>query len=197
MYAYIEGRLASLDPTYAVLDAGGVGYMIRIPLTTYDAVKATPAAAEKTRLYTHQHVTEDAHTLYGFFTEEDRNIFQTLITASGVGPGTGLAALSQMKARDVAQAIVTGNVAVLQRIKGLGAKTAQKMALDLKTKMLKTISLDPGQMVTFGNNNREEALTALVTLGIPKAMAEKSLDSILKEEPDLSTEELIRRSLRR
>lgn len=195
MYAYIEGKLASLDPTHAVLDAGGVGYMIRIPLTTFDHIKT--ASPERVRLYTHFHVTEDSHTLYGFYTEEDRNIFQTLITASGVGPGTGLAALSQMKGKDVAQAIVTGNSAVLQRIKGLGAKTAQKITLDLKTKMLKTISLEAGQMASFGNNNREEALTALVTLGIPKAMAEKSLDAILKEDPDLSTEELIRRSLKR
>lgn len=196
MFAYIEGRLASLDPTYAVLDANGIGYMIRIPMTTYEQVKAQ-GPTEKTRLYIHYHVTEDAHTLFGFQSEEDRNIFQTLITASGVGPAMGIAALSQMKGRDLAQAIMTGNVAALQRIKGMGAKTAQKITLDLKTKMLKTISLEPGQMVSLGNNNREEALTALVTLGIPKAMAEKSLDGILKDEPDLSTEELIRRSLRR
>lgn len=195
MYAYIEGKLAQLDPTYAVVDAGGVGYMIRIPLTTYELVKAAPA--ENTKLYIHHHVTEDSQTLYGFFTEEDRNIFQTFITASGVGPAIGLAALSQMKGRDIAQAIVTGNAAVLQRIKGLGAKTAQKLMLDLKTKMLKTISAEPGQISSFGNNNRDEALTALVTLGIPRAMAEKSLDTILKDEPDLTTEELIRRSLRR
>jgi Holliday junction DNA helicase RuvA len=195
MYAYIEGRLASLDPAFAVLDTGGVGYLIRIPATTYDQVKAN--TGEKTKLYTHHHVTEDSQTLYGFYSEEDRNIFQTFITASGVGPAIGLAALSQMKGRDIAQAIVTGNAAVLQRIKGLGAKTAQKLMLDLKTKMLKTITLEPGQTAGFGNNNRDEALTALVTLGIPRAMAEKSLDTILKEEPDLTTEELIRRSLRR
>jgi len=198
MYAYLEGRLAQLDPSFAVLDVGGVGYLLRIPLTTYEAVKG--AGQERVKLFTHFHVTEDAHTLFGFATEEDRIVFQTLITVSGVGPGIGLMALSQMKAREVATAVSTGNAAALTRIKGLGAKTAQRITLELKTKMLKVFASEPGALsasLPGGNANREEALTALTTLGITRAQAEKSVDTLLEDDPSLSVEQLIRLALRR
>lgn len=198
MYAYLEGRLAQLDPSFAVLDVGGVGYLLRIPLTTYEAIKSAGGASVK--LFTHFHVTEDAHTLFGFAAEEDRTVFQTLITVSGVGPGIGLMALSQMKAREVATAVSTGNAAALTRIKGLGAKTAQRITLELKTKMLKVFASEPGALsasMPIGNANREEALTALTTLGIARAQAEKSVDALLEDDPSLSVEQLIRLSLRR
>jgi len=201
MYAYIEGKLATLDPSFAVVDAGGVGYLLRIPLTTYEALKAMPAGAVK--LFTHFHVTEDAHTLYGFATEEDKAVFSIMITVSGVGPAIGLMALSQLKAREVATAISTGNTAALIRIKGLGAKTAQRLTLELKTKMLKvfatdfTIDAGSGATTRMPASHREEALAALITLGLARTVAEKSLEQILADEPDLPTEELIRRALRR
>lgn len=198
MYAYLEGRLAQLDPSFAVLDVGGVGYLLRIPLTTYEVVKG--AGQERVKLFTHFHVTEDAHTLFGFATEEDRTVFQTLITVSGVGPGIGLMALSQMKAREVATAVSTGNAAALTRIKGLGAKTAQRITLELKTKILKVFASEPGALsasLPGSNANREEALTALTTLGIARAQAEKSVDALLEDDPSLSVEQLIRLALRR
>ena len=196
MYAYIKGKVARLEPTHIVIDAGGVGYYIRIPVTTYEVVKGQ----EESQIFTHHHVAEDAHTLYGFATEEDKVIFQTLISVSGVGPGTALMALSQMRGREVANAIMTGNLAALQRIKGLGVKTAQRLTLELKTKMLKVLSSEPGslQMPAMPNSNREEALNALVTLGIARPNAEKTLEAIVAEKgEDLAVEDYIRLALRR
>jgi len=201
MYAYLEGRLAVLDPTFVVLDVSGVGYHLRVPLTTYEALKGAPA--ERVKLFVHLQVAEDAHTLYGFAAEEDKAVFQTMITVSGVGPAIGLMALSQMKAREVATAISTGNAAALTRIKGLGAKTAQRLTLELKTKMLKVFSGESLSSVGGGTfeklppSNRDEALSALVTLGIARATAEKSVDQILADDAGLSIEEIIRRALRR
>ena len=197
MYAYIEGNIAQLEPTHTIIDVHGVGYLIRIPVTTFDVLRNS--ADKKARVYVHHHVTEDAHTLFGFATEEDKLIFQTLISVSGVGPSIGLMALSQMKGREVATAISTGNAVALTRIKGLGAKTAQRLTLELKTRMLKVFTAQPGDALTHGgNNSREEALTALVTLGITKTAAEKTLDTILKTDgPDQTVEDLIRKALRR
>jgi Holliday junction DNA helicase RuvA len=201
MYAYLEGLLVQLDPTFVVLDVQGVGYHLRVPLTTYEALKA--AVNERVRLFVHLQVAEDAHTLYGFAAEEDKLVFQTMITVSGVGPAIGLMALSQMKAREVATAISTGNDAALTRIKGLGAKTAQRLTLELKTKMLKVFQSDPLSSVGAGAagkvvpTQRDEALAALVTLGIARTAAEKSVDQLLSKDPGLSTEELIRGALKR
>ena len=197
MYAYIKGKIARLDPTHAVIDVGGVGYFIRIPVTTFEALKGQ----EEGHIFTHHHVTEDAQTLFGFVTEEDKVIFQTLISVSGVGPGTALMALSQMKGREVANAIMTGNIPALQRIKGLGAKTAQRLILELKAKMLKVLASEPGSLqmpMMTANSNREEALAALVTLGIARATAEKTIETIVHEKGDaLAVEDYIRLALRR
>lgn len=202
MYAYLQGRLAQLDPSFAVLDVGGVGYLLRIPLTTYEALKGL--APEGVKLFTHLQVAEDAHTLFGFAQEEDKVVFQTLISVSGVGPGIGLMALSQMKAREVATAISTGNAAALTRIKGLGAKTAQRLTLELKTKMLKVFAGEgPGTAADVlaggaaASSVREEALAALVTLGIARTVAEKAVDQQLEADPNTSIENLIRGALRR
>lgn len=202
MYAYLQGRLAQLDPSFAVLDVGGVGYLLRIPLTTYETLKGL--APEGVKLFTHLQVSEDAHTLFGFAQEEDKVVFQTLISVSGVGPGIGLMALSQMKAREVATAISTGNAAALTRIKGLGAKTAQRLTLELKTKMLKVFAgegqgtaADVLSGSAVANSVRDEALAALVTLGIARTVAEKAVDQQLEADPNTSIENLIRGALRR
>jgi holliday junction DNA helicase RuvA len=203
MYAYFEGRLAHLEASLAIIDCNGVGYALRIPLTTYDAFKGTPKDTI-IKLYAHQQVSEDSQLLYGFATEEDKLIFQTLISASGVGPAIGLTALSQLSGQELASAVATANLAVLQRIKGLGAKTAQKLTIELKTKMLKLVSSSSASHSLNGSGwlplpptNRQEALTALTTLGVPKATAEKQIEAIEAESGTaLSVEELIRKALR-
>jgi len=195
MYYHIAGPLAKLEPTFAVIDVQGLGYLIKIPLGTYEAIKG----ATEAKLFIHYHTTEDSQTLYGFAAEEDRQIFQMLISVSGVGPSIGLMALSQMRSKEIATAIMTDNSAALTRIKGLGAKTAQRLTLELKGKMLKTSVMDPDNLSAPATHNteRDDALLALVALGLQKAAAEKALEAIMKTEPNLGAAELIRRALKR
>ncbi|MEI6822253.1 MAG: Holliday junction branch migration protein RuvA [Bacteroidota bacterium] len=192
MYAYFEGNLIEKTPTYAVIDCGGVGYMINISLYTFSKIKDET----KCRLYTHLSIKEDAHTLYGFFTDNERILFRHLISVSGVGTNTARMMLSSLSPDEIIQAILLGNVGVLQSIKGIGGKTAQRVILDLKDKMGK-ISFDKEIFSSSHNTKKDEALSALVMLGFNKVMAEKTLDKIIRsEDVNATVEQLIKSALK-
>jgi holliday junction DNA helicase RuvA len=197
MIAYIEGRLSSLDPTFAIIDIQGLGYQIRISLQSFSALKGTN---EKVKLYTHLHIKEDAHTLFGFVEPGEKSLFIDLISVSGIGPGTAMVMLSSLSNNEIRQAIINEDLRTIQGIKGIGLKTAQRAIIELKDKLRKdsyatgTSLLD---MTTPASTLKSEALAALTTLGIARAVAEKSIDNILsKEGYQLSLEQLIKLALR-
>lgn len=195
MINYLEGKLTVKDPTYVVVDVNGVGYEVKVSLNTFGALKNLNAA----RLYTHLHIKEDAHTLYGFFDQAEKKRFLDLISISGVGPGTGLMILSSLSPEELQQAIVHEDVRTIQGVKGIGLKTAQRIVLELKDKMKKEGLLDKTakNIPSIDNTLRNEALSALTTLGISKPAAEKSIDLILKEHgQQLKLEELIKLALK-
>jgi len=194
MIAYIDGKLAHKDPTYAIIDVNGVGYQIKISLSTYSSLPA----GERCRLHTYLHIKEDAHTLYGFTTAAEKDVFLHLISISGVGPNTWLMILSSLSVEEVQQAIIREDVRTIQHVKGIGAKTAQRIILELKDKLRKEVLLtDAVVPAAVHNTNRTEALSALVTLGFVKNVAEKTLDTIIKREGGhLSVEELIKLALK-
>src|SRR6201996_8239446 len=167
MYAYIDGKLAFKSPSYVVIDAGGVGYHINISLNTYSKL----GDAERCKLFTWLHVKEDGHTLYGFVDESERRLFLHLISVSGIGPNTGRMILSSITPDEIQVAIVNGNVSLIQRIKGIGPKSAQRVILELQDKLRKegsnTLSPTP-----LNKTVREEALSALVMLGFARNAAE-------------------------
>ncbi|MCJ8165635.1 Holliday junction branch migration protein RuvA [Pontibacter sp. E15-1] len=194
MIAYIDGKLTYKDPTYVIIDVGGVGYQIKVSLNTYSSLPG----GERCKLHTFLNIKEDAHTLYGFTTVAEKDLFLLLISISGVGPNTGLMVLSSLSVDEVQQAIVREDVRTIQNVKGIGAKTAQRIILELKDKVRKDVLLtDSAGHAVAHNTNRAEALSALVTLGFAKNVAEKTLDSIIKREGgNLSVEELIKFALK-
>ena len=193
MYAYIKGKLAHKEASFAIIDVNGVGYHLNISLQTYSKIKDK----EECLLYTHLHVREDDQKLYGFSSQSERTLFLLLVSVSGIGSNTGIAMLSAMTPDEMKQYILREDVKAIQMIKGIGLKTAQRVILDLKDKVAKTTGLDNDIGGKTHNNSREEALTALVTLGISKNVAEKSLDRISKSHGnDLSVEELIKFALK-
>ena len=195
MIAYIEGNLTQKEPTHAIIEAAGVGYYIRISLNTYSSIKGISG---KCKLYTHLQIKEDAHSLFGFSDNIEKKVFQELISVSGIGPGTAMVMLSSMNASEVQQAIASEDIRAIQSIKGIGAKTAQRVILELKDKMKKDILVIDNQSPTYiHNTKRNEALSALVTLGIAKNVAEKNLEMIIKKEGEnLSLEQLIKLALK-
>jgi holliday junction DNA helicase RuvA len=194
MIAYIDGKLTFRDPTHVIIEVGGVGYEIRISLTTYSAL----TEGERCKLYTFQHIKEDAHTLYGFTNPAEKSVFLSLISISGVGPGTALMVMSSLTAGELQQAVVREDVRTIQNVKGIGAKTAQRIILELKDKFKKDLLLEsPANTQSGHNTNRNEALSALITLGFARAVAEKTLDAIIKREGShLSVEQLIKFALK-
>ena len=194
MIAYIDGKLTHKDPTYVIIDVNGIGYQIKISLSTYSSLPA----GERCKLHTFLHIKEDAHTLYGFTTAAEKEVFLHLISISGVGPNTGLMILSSLSVDEVQQAIIREDVRTIQQVKGIGAKTAQRVILELKDKLKKEALLtDAFVPAATHNTNRAEALSALVTLGFAKNVAEKTLDTIIKREGgNLSVEELIKFALK-
>ena len=191
MITHIRGKLIEKNPTYAVIEANGVGYFLNISLSTYSQIPD----AEAVILYTHLSVREDAHTLYGFSTKIEREIFRLLISVSGVGPSIARTMLSSMNTEEIQHAIASGNVAVIQSVKGIGVKTAQRVLIDLRDKIVNTYALD--EVSTFENNtNKNEALSALEVLGFNKKQAEKVLDKIVKEDAGATVEVLIKKALK-
>ena len=202
MIAYLQGKLAEAEPTHVVIEAGGLGYEVRISLATFEKLKAT-APGEAVKLLTYQQIKEDGHTLFGFAELEEKKLFLHLLSVSGVGAATALAVLSTMTVSEAQQAIVKEDARTLQRVKGLGAKGAQRIVLDLRDKLKKegiaagaTGGVSTAERVA-GNKNRSEALAALVTLGFARVAAEKSLDQIIQREgPNLRVEEMIKFALK-
>ena len=195
MFAYIEGSLVVREPAFVVIDVGGIGYELKITLGTYSAVKSMSRA----KLYTYSHIKEDSHTLYGFIDQSEKNLFMALISISGVGPATGVMILSSLSPEEIQKAILTENVSTIQGVKGVGAKTAQRIILELKDKLAKeNLVANSGQNYLISHNSlQEEALSALVTLGINKSVAEKAINNNLKNaDEDLTVEELIKRVLK-
>ena len=193
MIAFLKGRLAHKEATYVILDVNGVGYRVFISLNTYSAIKNEEACT----LFTHFHVKEDAQLLYGFTQTAEKQTFQLLISISGVGPNTALMVLSTLSAAELKNAIVSDDVKTIQAVKGIGAKTAQRIILELKDKILKEGVEPEGHLNSSSNRIKEEALTALVTLGISKNVAEKSIMKILKTaDSNISVEELIKGALK-
>ncbi|WP_299672811.1 Holliday junction branch migration protein RuvA [uncultured Tenacibaculum sp.] len=191
MITQIKGRLVEKNPTYVVVDCNGLGYLLHISLNTFSALPND----ENVLLYTHLSIREDAHTLYGFINKVEREVFKLLISVSGVGPSIARTMLSSMTAEDVQQAIASENVNVIQSVKGIGAKTAQRVIIDLKQKILKTFDIDEVSVVQ-NNTNKEEALSALEVLGFARKQAGKVVNDILKELPSASVEELIKKALK-
>jgi holliday junction DNA helicase RuvA len=195
MIAFLKGRLVHKDPTHVVIDVGGVGYQVNISLQTYSEIKDQ----ENILLFTHLNIREDAHVLFGFSQESEKKLFQQLISVNGVGPSTAIVMLSYMNSNELKTAIVQENAAALQSIKGIGGKTAQRVIIDLRDK-LKKESWDENQpTLSVGPHNtlRREALSALLTLGLPKATAEKSVDTVLKKSGNTITlEDLVKQALK-
>jgi Holliday junction DNA helicase RuvA len=193
MIAYLNGKLAHKEPTFVIIDVNGVGYHVSISLNTFSEIKDKEAI----KLSTHMHVREDAQILYGFSSDAEKSMFQNLISVNGVGPNTAMVVLSYLTTAELKNAIIREDAATLQAVKGIGGKTAQRLILELKDKLKKGAEEFPG-ITGFGNNTmRHEALGALMTLGISKAAAEKSIDAVLKKSGNtVSLEELVKQSLK-
>ncbi len=192
MITHLSGRLIEKTPTYVVIDCNGVGYFVNISLHTFSSLPET----EGLRLYTHLQVKEDSHTLYGFVDKMEREIFRLLISVSGIGSNIARTMLSSLHPDQIKQAIASGDVATIQSIKGIGAKTAQRVILDLKDKILKVFDIDVESAVS-SNTSKEEALSALETLGFARKQAEKVCGNILKEMPDATVETIIKEALKK
>lgn len=191
MYDYVKGEVVELTPTYAVVEAGGIGYFINISLHTFSRM----GSAKNVVLFTHMAIREDAHTLYGFFDRAEREVFRHLIGVSGVGSSTARMMLSSLSPEELRLAILSEDVNRIKSVKGIGLKTAQRIVIDLKDKLGK----EPlsGELFVLPNNTiREEALSALVMLGFAKASAQKVVDAVLKGKGDVTVEELIKLSLK-
>ncbi|XLS29810.1 Holliday junction branch migration protein RuvA [Flavobacteriaceae bacterium M23B6Z8] len=191
MITHLKGKLVEKNPTDVVIECNGVGYFLNISLHTFSKIPD----AEQLKLYTHLLVREDAHTLYGFAEKAEREIFLLLLSVSGIGASTARTMLSSMTPMQVRDAIASSDVAAIQAIKGIGAKTAQRVIIDLKDKILKIYDIDEVSSPQ-GNTNKEEALSALEVLGFNRKQSEKIIDRIVKEVPDLSVEEIIKKALK-
>lgn len=193
MYNYISGRLDEATPSYAVVDCHGVGYLLEITLNTYSAIKDH----SDVKLLVHEVVREDAHLLFGFFTEAERQMFRLLISVNGIGVGTARVMLSSLTVEEISQAIVDQDVKRVQKVKGIGAKTAQRVLLELRDKVdpFAASGLGATMAGSANNKNAEEALSALVMLGFAKPAAEKAVAKVAEADRDATVEELIKQAL--
>ncbi|MEY4433835.1 MAG: hypothetical protein RLZZ44_1969 [Bacteroidota bacterium] len=191
MIAHIQGKLVEKTPTEVVIDCGGVGYQINISLHTYSLLPNS----DQIKLFTYLQVKEDAHTLFGFVEKSEREIFKMLLSVSGIGASIARTMLSSLDPKQIIQAIASGDVGTVQSIKGIGNKTAQRVILDLKEKVIKLYDLDEVSMVE-NNTNRDEALSALEVLGFVRKTSEKVIEKIIKEDPEASVESIIKQALK-
>jgi len=191
MIHHLKGQLVEKNPTYVVISCNGVGYMVNISLHTFSLLPDS----DNITLYTHLHIKEDAHTLYGFFQKSEREIFKLLISVSGVGTSTARTMLSSLEPNQVKEAIAHEDVATIQSVKGIGAKTAQRVILDLKDKILKVYGEDE-VFVPQDNTIKEEALSALETLGFARKQATRVVDKIIKDSVNPSVESIIKQALK-
>lgn len=191
MITHIQGKLVEKTPTEVVIDCNGVGYHINISLHTFSLLPDS----ENLRLYTFLQIKEDAHSLYGFMEKQERELFKLLISVSGIGANIARTMLSSLSPTNITQAIASNDVATVQSIKGIGVKTAQRVILDLKDKVLKIYSLDEVSTSNY-NTNKEEALSALEVLGFVRKNAEKVIDKIINENPNSTVESIIKLALK-
>jgi len=198
MITFVEGTLVEKDPTRVVVNVGGVGYEIFIPLSSYDRLPPANAAC---RLLTYDHVREDIHALYGFLTDDERRMFLLLLGISGIGPKTALTALSGMSVRDIKAAIAQADVKRLSSISGIGRKTAERIVVELKDKLGAGEAMEAiaaGEEPTAENMRMRDAILALISLGYKQAEAQKLVRAVvLKAGPDATVEELVRKALAR
>ncbi len=192
MYSFISGTVVEKNPAYIVLDNQGIGYLINITLNTFTAI----GEQERVKLFVHLAIREDAHLLYGFYTEKERSLFLQLITVSGVGCNTARLILSSMTVKEAVDAIATNNIKMIQSVKGIGAKTAQRIIVDLHDKVGKMEAGTSENSPAGYNTLKDEALSALMVLGFNKVSIEKALDKLLKEMTNPSVEDLIKEALR-
>ena len=193
MIHHLSGRLIEKSPTHAIVECGGVGYFLHISLHTFSQIPDR----ENCTLFAHQVIRDDAHMLFGFYDKEEREVFLQLISVSGVGATTGRMILSSLSPTEVQHAILDGDVGLIQKIKGIGAKTAQRIIVDLQDKIGKSKTADREKLVVGGNSVRSEALTALSSLGFDKKKTETTVDRILKQaEKELAVEDLIKSALK-
>jgi holliday junction DNA helicase RuvA len=191
MIAHLQGKLVEKSPTQVVIDCGGVGYHVNISLHTYSLLPAT----DYIKLFTHLQIKEDSHTLFGFVEKSEREIFKLLLSVSGIGASIARTMLSSLDPKQITNAIASGDVVTIQSIKGIGSKTAQRVILDLKEKVLKLYDLDEVSM-SQSNTNRDEALSALEVLGFVRKTSERVVDKIIKEAPESSVESIIKQALK-
>lgn len=191
MIEYLNGQLIELNPAHTVVDINGIGYFVHISVNTYSVLSGHKNA----RLYIHEVIRDDAHLLFGFHNFEERELFRLLISVSGVGPNTGVLLLSSLTVNELKETIVLGDFERLKTVKGIGIKTAQRIIVELKDKLEKTF-ISTNIFSSSNNTAREEALSALVTLGFVKKNAEKVVDKILREEPDNTVERIIKVALK-
>ena len=191
MITHLKGKLVEKSPTNVVIEVNGTGYWVNISLTTFSQIPDN----ENIKLYTHLQIKEDSHSLYGFYSKKEREIFRLLISVSGVGTSTARTMLSSLDPQQVVEAISSNNVSIVQSVKGIGSKTAQRLIIELRDKILKIYDLDE-TYVNSNNTTREEALSALEVLGINKKSSERLVDNIIKENQDISVEEIIKETLK-
>ena len=191
MITHIQGKLVEKKPTNVVIDCGGVGYHLNISLHTFSQIPDQ----ENLKLFTHLQIKEDSHTLFGFSSLEEREIFRLLISVSGIGASIARTMLSSLTPIQIREGIAIGDVALIQSIKGIGAKTAQRVILDLKDKILKVYDIDENSTIR-NNTNKDEALSALEVLGFLKKQSDRVVDKILAQQPDADVETIIKLALK-
>ena len=191
MITHLKGKLIEKNPTNIVLDCNGVGYSVNISLHTFSQLPP----GEFVKLFIHLQVREDSHTLFGFSSKVEREVFRLLISVSGVGASIARTMLSTLSPEQVMEAITQNNLTAIQSVKGIGTKTAQRVVLDLKDKIIKIYGLDEVSLVS-GNTNRNEALSALETLGFARKQTEKICDDIVNKNPNASVETIIKQALK-
>ena len=193
MISFIKGKNIEISPTKLIVDVNGVGYEILISLRTYSKIKNI----DKVNIFTHLNVKEDSHTLYGFYNKKERKTFLDLISISGVGPSTAIVLLSSLSASELKKAIIESDVNKIKSVKGIGLKTAERIILELKDKISKQDIEDIKFVQSFDNTIRNEALSALSSLGISKNVVERHIDNILEKNINITLEELIREVLKK
>ena len=190
MISHLSGKLVSKSPTSLVVECNGIGYEVNISLNTYSRI----IDSEQIKIYTHLQIREDSHSIFGFFDELERSVFRLLISVSGIGANTARTMLSSMPPNKVIESIQSDNVVAIQSIKGIGAKTAQRVIIDLKDKVLNLID-DNDFNVSPNNTQREEALSALSVLGYPIKQTQRIVDALMNAEPDMPVERIIKNAL--
>ena len=191
MIHHLRGKLVEKNPTHIIIECGGVGYFVNISLNTFSKLPEQ----ENISLFTHLQIKEDSHTLYGFVEKSEREIFRLLLSVSGIGSSIARTMLSSMSPSQVRDAIANGDVPAIQAVKGIGAKTAQLVILDLRDKVLKVYDIDELSL-TANNTNKDEALSALEVLGFARKQAERVVDKVLSQDSSLSVENIIKLALK-